>query len=122
MKRIIKLFFIFSFIFSLQASNLYADNSHFIDFSKVLNESIAGKKAQDFLKKKFKNESEKYTKIQENLKKEEREIISKKKLIKKEEYQKKVEGLRKKVSDLQKNRQKSLNEIAKMRNKAKENY
>ena len=88
MKRIIKLFFIFSFIFSLQASNLYADNSHFIDFSKVLNESIAGKKAQDFLKKKFKNESEKYTKIQENLKKEEREIISKKKLIKKEEYQK----------------------------------
>ena len=119
MKRIIKLFFIFSFVFFLQASNLYADNSHFIDFSKVLNESIAGKKAQDFLKKKFKSESEKYTKIQENLKKEEREIISKKKLIKKEEYQKKVEGLRKKVSDLQKNRQKSLNEIAKMRNKAR---
>ena len=51
--------------------------------------------------------------------KEEREIISKKKLIKKKSIRKSWR-LKKKVSDLQKNRQKSLNEIAKMRNKARE--
>ena len=32
-------------------TNLSADSTHFIDFSKVLNESDAGKKAQVFLKK-----------------------------------------------------------------------
>ena len=46
MKKII-LFLLFTFMFT----NLSAENPHFIDFGKVLNESVAGKKAQDSLKK-----------------------------------------------------------------------
>ncbi len=60
-------------------TNLSADTPHFIDFTKVLNESSAGKKAQESLKKKFKSESEKFKKIEEDLKKEETQLISKKK-------------------------------------------
>ena len=40
---------ILSFIFLI--TNLNADTPHFIDFTKVLNESSAGKKAQESLKK-----------------------------------------------------------------------
>ena len=39
-------------LINLSFSNVtYADIPHFIDFSKVLNQSEAGKKAQTFLKK-----------------------------------------------------------------------
>ena len=69
---------ILSFIFLI--TNLNADTPHFIDFTKVLNESSAGKKAQESLKKKFKSESERFKKIEEDLKKEETQLISKKKL------------------------------------------
>ena len=40
-----KLILILSFIFLI--TNLNADTPHFIDFTKVLNESSAGKKAQE---------------------------------------------------------------------------
>ena len=53
------------------------------------------------------------------MRKEESELISKKKLITNEEYQKKVEVLRKKVSELQKNKRESLSNISKLRSKAK---
>ena len=92
---------------------------YYIDFSKVLNESKAGKGAQEFLKKKFESESKKFSKKEEELRKEETELISQKKLITNEEYQKRVESLRKKVSNLQKNQQESLRNIAVLRSKAR---
>jgi len=100
--------------------NSFADNSHFIDFSKVLNISKPGAAAQKKLKQNFKIETEKYRKLENDIRKEESEIISQKKALKPEEYQKKVEALRKKVADLQKNKQISFNNIGKSRNKAKQ--
>ena len=97
----------------------FADNPHYVDFSKVLNQSKAGKEAQDYLKAKFESESKKFSQEEKKLRKEEADIISKKKLITNEEYQKKVEVLRKKVSQLQKNKQNSLKKIAKLRNQAR---
>ncbi len=114
-----KSIFIFLFLSNLIFSNTFAETPHFIDFSKVLNQSKAGKDAQDFLKKKFETEVKKFQKIESDLKDEERKIVSQKKLITKEEYQKKVEALRKKVSKLQIDKNKSLNDIAKLRAKAK---
>ena len=35
---------------------------HFIDFKKVLNQSVAGKKAQDFLKNKLESDIKKFKK------------------------------------------------------------
>ena len=100
-------------------TNLSAENPHFIDFGKVLNESVAGKKAQDSLKKKFKSESGKFKKIEEDLKKEETQLISKKKIMKDDEFKKSIAELRKKVQKLQKDKQISINQLAKSRAAAK---
>ena len=78
-----------------------AEIPHYLDFKKVLNKTIAGKNAQETLSKNFKSESEKYKKIEASIKKEEIQLISKKKIIKEEEYKKEIEQLRKKVVKLQ---------------------
>jgi outer membrane protein len=119
MKKIYKLFLIFA-VLALSSKNLYAETSpHFIDFTKVLNQSLAGKEAQDFLKNKFKKASEKFSKQQEDIKKKEQEVIGKKKIVTNEEYQKLVQDLRKKVGQLQQNREKELNDISKLRKNAR---
>jgi len=119
MKNYSKIFFTLIILSFSWMSISSAEVPYFIDFSKVLNQSKAGKEAQDFLKKRFESESKKFSNQEKELRKEESELISKKKLITNEEYQKKVETLRKKVSDLQRNKQNSLKNIAKMRSKAR---
>ena len=69
---------------------------YFVDLKKVLNESKAGKKAQDFLKKKFENESKKFEKEGATIRKEESDLIAKKKIISPEEYKKNLDSLRNK--------------------------
>ena len=101
------------FVICFISTNLAADSAHFIDFSKVLNESTAGSKAQKFLKNKFVSDSKKFRNLEKKLLEEEREVIAKKKVLNKEEYQAKVGELRKKVAKLQKDKQKSLSDIAK---------
>ena len=98
---------------------LVADTPFFLDFKYILNESDAGKKAQNFLKNKLnkgiKNIQDKEKKIQE----EEKKIISQKKVISAEEYKKKVTELRSKVSSLQKERNQLLDSVSKQRTKAR---
>tara|TARA_B100001063_G_C16467779_1_gene406374 strand:- start:57 stop:578 length:522 start_codon:yes stop_codon:yes gene_type:complete len=113
------LFALFLLIFT--ATNLSAETPHFIDFQKILNESIAGKKAQNELKSRLDQNIKKLNSTQKDLQEQEKKIIQQKKLISAEEYKKKVNELRKKVSELQKNRGKSLQKIATQRSKAKEN-
>ena len=107
------------FIFLLGTKVLNADTPYFIDFKYILNESDAGKKAQNFLKSKLqnglKNLKDKEKKIQE----EEKEIIQQKKLISAEEYRNKVSKLRSKVSSLQKERNSILEQVSKERTKAR---
>ena len=118
-KIILKTLFIYLFL-NLLNNYLLADNTYFIDFSKVLNQSKAGADAQNKLKKKFESESKKFANEEESLKKQENELIAQKKALSNEEYQKKVDVLRKKVSKLQTDKQASLNEIAKSRALAKQ--
>ena len=118
MKNIQKISFILLIFFSLK-SVVIADTPFFLDFKYILNESDAGKKAQDFLKNKLnkgiKNIKNKEKKIQE----EEKKIISQKKVISAEEYKKKVTELRSKVSSLQKERNQLLESVSKQRAKAR---
>ena len=115
--NLFKFIFLFFFIFNL--SSLKAEVPYILSFNFVLNESVAGKKAQNFLKNKLENGlkklKEKETKIQE----EEKKIIQQKKLITPEEYKKKVSELRNEVSSLQKERNSLLESIAKNRAKAR---
>ena len=120
MNNKIKLFFYITISSFFYFTTLFSENVYFIDVSKVLNQSKAGAEAQNNLKIKFETESKKFNQQEENLRKEEAELISQKKAISGEDYQKKVNELRKKVANLQNDKQKSLNDIARSRAKAKQ--
>ena len=60
-----------------------------------------------------------FEKLEKEVRKEETNIISQKKAVSPEEYKKKVQALRKKVVEIQKNKQESLNKMSKSRNDAK---
>jgi Skp family chaperone for outer membrane proteins len=116
-KIISKIFILISLC--LYQNSLQAEVPYILDFKYILNESDAGKKAQKFLQSKLssglKNIKEKEKSIQE----EEKKIIQQKKLISTEEYKKKVNGLRSKVSSLQKERNKLLESVSSERSKAR---
>ena len=114
-----KSLFIITLFFLTFSFSTLADSSHFIDIKKILNTSKAGAEAQKKLKQRLKTQTEKFKKLEDGVRKEEAEIISQKKVISAEEYKKKVTGLRNKVSALQKERSTLLNDVSKLRLKAK---
>ena len=103
-KILIIVLFTFGILTHGSASEIY-----FVDIKKILNSSKAGKKAQTFLKKKFDDENEKLKKESASLKKEETDLISKKKLISNEDYKKKLNELRQKNVSYQKKRRNASN-------------
>lgn len=115
-----KKFFVFIFVNFLFFFNIsYADDAYFIDFTKVLNQSIAGAEAQKKLQDKFQQENDRFIKEEKKLRISESDLISQKKVFSNEEYQKKIQELRNQVSKLQKDKLDTLNSIAESRNKAK---
>ena len=70
--------------------NLNADVPSYVDFKYILNQSTAGKKAQNFLKNKLEQGLKKLSEQEKNILKEEKQIIEQKKLIKPDEYKNKV--------------------------------
>ena len=118
MKNLFKIFILISIFCLPLQKNLQASDIYFIDYSKVMNESVAGKKAQDTLKKLLNNSNKKFNESAKKLKSEENKIISQKNALSKEEYKKKADGLRKKVFELNKERERSIREVAAKRKKA----
>ena len=98
---------------------MFADSSHFIDFKFILNESNAGKKAQDALKSQLQNGLKNLKEREKRIQEDEKKIIQQKKLISAEDYKKQVKELRSKVTSLQKERNKLLDNISKQRTKAR---
>ncbi len=82
----------------------FAEETYFIDMQKILNQSKAGKEAQDFLKKKIITEDKKIKEEGELLKKEEIDLIAKKKTLSKDEYKKTLNQLREKNIKFQRKR------------------
>ena len=118
MKKSIKFFVVISFLFFSTYS--YAEQKiAYIDMKIVLNNSKAGKGAQDQLTKTFKLNQKKYTDMEKKLRKEETDLISSKASISKEDYQSKSKELRKKVQTYQTERKKSLDKIAQQRAEAR---
>tara|TARA_B100002052_G_C15858979_1_gene589088 strand:+ start:738 stop:1262 length:525 start_codon:yes stop_codon:yes gene_type:complete len=118
MKQILsKLVIIFTF--TIFSSNLYSDVPYYVDFKLILNQSVAGKKAQSSLKSKLNQGLKKLKEREKVLLEEEKKIIQQKKLIKPEDYKSKVNDLRSKVLSLQKERNKLLENVSNQRAKAK---
>ena len=87
MKNLKIISFILLIFFSYK-NVLVADTPFFLDFKYILNESDAGKKAQNFLKNKL-NKGIKSIQDKEKKYKKKKKIISQKKVISAEEYKKK---------------------------------
>ena len=97
MKKYIIFFFTAVMLFFALEKYAYSNEVYFIDFSKVMNQSIAGKKAQDYLKKELTNSNKKFSDTAKKLKKEENKIISQKNVLDKAEYKKESRCLEKKI-------------------------
>ena len=119
MKYLVK-FFVVTFFFIISTHTFAEQKIVVLDMKYVLNNSKAGKGAQDFLKKSFNNNAKKFSDMQKALKKEESDLLGKKNILSKEEYTKKSDVLRKKVIDYQSQRRASLDKIATQRAKSKE--
>jgi len=118
MKHIIKFFAVTLFLF-VSANSFAEQKVVVLDLKLVLNTSKAGKGAQDYLQKSFKDNQKKFTDMENKLKKDENDLLNQKANISKEEYTKKSDDLRKKVIDYQSQRRSSLDKIAKQRAEAR---
>ena len=114
MKYLVKFFVVTLFLIFCTAVTA-EQNIVVLDLKYVLNNSKAGKGAQDFLKKSFKDSTQKYSDMEKALKKEEQDLLTKKTVLSKEEYVKKSDNLRKKVIDYQSQRRASVDKIATLR-------
>ena len=116
-KNIFVIFIIISFLF-LNFS-VKADIPHFLDFKYVLNNSDAGKKAQNFLQNKLTKGLENLKKKEKEIQDNEKKIIQQKKVLSTEDYKKRVNELRSSVSKLQKERNNLLETVSKQRTSAR---
>ncbi len=119
MKHLVKIFVV-TFLL-LNCTHAFAEQKLVtLDMKYVLNNSKAGKEAQDFLKKLLLDNNKKFSDIENNLKEEETDLLEKKNILSKEEYQKKADTLRKKVIDYQSQRRAALDKVANQRTKARQ--
>ena len=119
MKYLVK-FFVVTFLLLICTYASAEQKVAYLDMKFVLNNSKAGKGAQDFLQKSFKENQKKFLDIESRLKQEEGDLLGKKTILTKEEYQKKSDDLRKKVIDYQSQRRSSLEKITTLRAEAKQ--
>ena len=118
MKYLVK-FFVVTFLILICTYVSAEQKLAYLDMKFILNNSKAGKEAQDFLKNSLKESQKKFIEKEKELKKEEKDLLAKRTILTKEEYQKKTNELRKKVKDYQANRRKVLDKITEQRAKAR---
>ena len=118
MKYLVK-FFVVTFLFFICTHVLAEQKIAYIDMKYILNNSKAGKEAQDFLQKKLKQGQKKFVETENILKKQEADLLSKKANLNKEDYTKKANELRKKVMLHQSDKRTLIEKITKQRDEAR---
>ena len=119
MKYLVK-FFVVTFLLLIYTHTSAEQNIKYLDLKFVLNNSKAGKGAQDFLQKSFQENQKKFLDRENELKDDESNLLAQKAILTKEEYQKKSDNLRKKVIDYQSQRRTSLEKITIQRAEARQ--
>ena len=90
----------------------------YLDVEKIMQDSIAGKSIISQLKKKREISISKFKKKEKEIFDKEKKLISQKNVLSKEEFESKIKELRGDISNYQKERNKTSNDIAKLRVKA----
>ena len=119
MKYLVK-FFVVTFLLLIYSHASAEQKIAYLDMKFVLNNSKAGKGAQDFLQESFKENQKIFLDKENALKKKESDLIVQKTVLTKEEYKKKTNALRKKVIDYQSQRRTSLEKITTQRAEARQ--
>ena len=119
MKYLVK-FFVVTFLLIVSTYAFAEQKIVVLDMKYVLNNSTAGKGAQDYLKNSISDNQKKFAELEKDLKKEENDLLTKKTVLSKEEYTKKTDALRKKVIDFQSQRRAAIDKIATQRAEARE--
>jgi outer membrane protein len=109
--KIRSLLLLIFFIFFSKISLSHEKTIVYIDLNKIMNNSIAGKSITSQLENNHKKNISKFKIIEEELKKEEAEIISQKNVITKEEFEKKIIDLRDKANKFIKERNDNINNL-----------
>ena len=109
--KIRSLLLLIFFIFFSKISLYHEKSIVYIDLNKIMSNSIAGKSITSQLENNHKKNISKFKNIEEELKKEEAEIISQKNIITKEEFEKKIIDLRDKANKFRKERNGNINNL-----------
>ena len=109
--KIRSLLLLIFFIFFSKISLSHEKSIVYIDLNKIMSNSIAGKSITSQLENNHKKNISKFKNIEEELKKEEAEIISQKNVITKEEFEKKIIDLRDKANKFRKERNNNINNL-----------
>jgi outer membrane protein len=110
MQQSIKLLIIVSLLLFSRTS--HADNKiAYIDIDFIISNSYAGKSISKYLENNNKLKIEKFEVIEKKLKDEEDSILSQRNILKREEFDNKVEILREKITDYKKNKTNVLNKL-----------
>ncbi len=109
--KIRSLLLLIFFIFFPKISLSHEKTIVYIDLNKIMNNSIAGKSITSQLENNHKKNILKFKNIEEELKKEEAEVISQKNVISKEEFEKKIIDLRDKANKFRKERNDNINNL-----------
>ena len=109
--KIKSLLLLIFFIFFSKISLSHEKSIVYIDLNKIMRNSIAGKSITLQLESKHKKNISKFKTIEEELKKEESEIISQKNVLTKEEFEKKIIDLRDKANKFRKERNNNINNL-----------
>ena len=112
MKKTLISIFLFIFIASPVFSN---EKIVYLDVEKIMKDSLAGKSIISQLKKKRESSISKFKSREKDIFEKEKKLISQKNILSKEDFEKKLKDLRNDVSNYQKDRNKSSNEITKSR-------
>ena len=109
--KIRSLLLLIFFIFFSKISLSHEKSIVYIDLNKIMSNSIAGKSITSQLENNHKKNISKFKNIEEELKKDEAEIISQKNVITKEEFEKKIIDLRDKANKFRKERNDNINNL-----------
>ena len=110
MKKYIVLFFLI-FITNGNSEQIIA----YVDIDKIMKTSLVGKSVLKEIENKVNSENKKFTKIEEQIKKEEKDLNAKKNVYSKDEFEKKFSVLKSKVNKYNIDKKNSLNQINKLK-------
>ena len=111
----LKIFIISYLIFSISNFAFGETKVAFIDMQYIMNNSLAGQSIKKQLEDQHKKNLNNFKKNEDTLKKKEKEILSKKNILSKEEFEKEISSLRSEVKKYNNERNEKIGSLTQKR-------